>query len=81
MERVDSNFTEAEKSLPREELASLIRKRSFIPATGDDLWVLQGLYTQHLPENAFTISADITLPAGNGLINYKIAGEHKQVRF
>lgn len=55
--------------------------KSIIAATPEDAAAAQAVYDQHCVEGANLISADITLPEGIGIINCRLNGEHKQIRF
>jgi hypothetical protein len=41
----------------------------------------QALYDQHKIEGADLLAVNITLPLNTGIINCRINGEHKQIRF
>lgn len=51
------------------------------PPSAADAATAQAIYDQHKIEGATLISCDITLPAGTGIINCRVDGEHKQIRF
>jgi hypothetical protein len=51
------------------------------PAFAADEAAAQAIYDQHKIEGAALISCDITLPEGTGIINCRVDGEHKQIRF
>jgi hypothetical protein len=53
----------------------------FLAADPEDAAAAQALYDQHKIEGADLISADILLPEGTGIINCRLNGEHKQIRF
>jgi hypothetical protein len=57
------------------------RVESLIAADTEDAAAAQALYDQHKIEGADLIAADITLPEGTGIINCRLNGEHKQIRF
>jgi len=59
------------------ELLSRIRP----PAKQDDAQAAQKLYERHKPDGSILIGCDIALPAGTGIINCRVDGEHKQIRF
>ena len=54
---------------------------SLIDAEREDAAAAQAIYDQHKIEGADLIAADITLPEGTGIINCRLNGEHKQIRF
>ena len=90
-ERVVVTLGEAEQSLllelsedkheERKALAERIHSESLLAATAEDAAAAQALYDQHKIEGADLIAADITLPEGTGIINCRLNGEHKQIRF
>jgi hypothetical protein len=53
----------------------------FLAADPEDAAAAQALYDQRKIEGADLISADILLPEGTGIINCRLNGEHKQIRF
>ena len=91
IERVNPSITVEERAAlqnrtmpPSESDRSLlesIKARALRPADAADAAAAQTLYDQHKLADATLISVDITLPAGKGLINCRVNGEHKQIRF
>lgn len=91
IERVNPNITPEEriiledKTMPPNEakktLIENIRSRSVKPADADDAAAAQIIYDQHKLANATLIAVDVSLPNGHGIINCRVDGEHKQVRF
>lgn len=65
----------------RKALMERIRNESLIPAEPAEAEAAQAIYDQHKIEGADLISADISLPEGTGIINCRVDGEHKQIRF
>ncbi len=61
----------------RTEIMKSLRK----PADAEDIAVALPIYDQHKIEGATLIACDIALPAGTGIINCRVDGEHKQIRF
>ena len=61
----------------RRELLAALRK----PAAAEDAAAAQALYDQHKIAEASLISCGISLPRGTGIINCRVNGEHKQIRF
>ena len=62
-------------------LAESLRDRSFTNALSEDAAQAQAIYDANKIEGAVLISADITMPDGHGIINCRVNGEHRQVRF
>jgi hypothetical protein len=50
-------------------------------ASEQDAAQAQALYEQHRIEGADLIDVNINLPLNTGIINCRIDGEHKQIRF
>lgn len=80
-ERALLNDTSQESQEERNTLAERIRQQSFIPATLEEAAQAQSIYDNHRIEEAQLISVDISLPSGTGIINCRLNGEHKQIRF
>lgn len=90
-QQVEVQLTDAEKVLltnvgrdsqeERKLLLERVRDQSLIDANSEDASAAQALYDSNKIENAALIAADISLPHGNGIINCRIDGEHKQIRF
>ena len=90
-QRITPQLTESEKAMltqfegepseARKALIERIRNESFTAATPKDAAAAQALYDQYKIEGADIIAADITLPEGTGIINCRLNGEHKQIRF
>ena len=57
------------------------KQPAFIAVAPEEAATAQALYDQHKIEGADLIAADITLPEGTGIINCRLNGEHKQIRF
>ena len=91
MERVNPILTNEEKTLLEERtippsevkkaLLESLRSRSQQPASEQDASTAQAIYDQHKINGSVLISVDIALPGGNGIINCRVNGEHKQIRF
>ena len=62
-------------------LAERIANESVATASPEDAAAAQALYDQHKIVGADLIAADIALPEGTGIINCRVNGEHKQIRF
>jgi hypothetical protein len=89
-ERVNPNTTVEEKiiienredkSENRKSVIDAIRSRSFIEVSQEESTKAQNIYDANKIENAELISVDISLPDGYGIINCRVNGEHKQIRF
>lgn len=65
----------------RQNLLEAIRSRSFEVASTEDATIAQNIYNQYKIADSILIAADLTLPDGHGIINCRVNGEHKQVRF
>jgi hypothetical protein len=50
-------------------------------ASATDAAAAQALYESHRIEGATLIACDIALPEGTGIINCRLGGEHRQIRF
>lgn len=91
VERKNPNITVEERAVmedrsennneARQTLMEAVRSRSTSPADLDDAQTAQAIYDQHKIAGSNLIAADISLPGGNGIINCRVDGEHKQVRF
>jgi DNA-binding response OmpR family regulator len=57
------------------------KQPAFIAANPEDAATAQALYDQHKIEGADLIAVDIMLPSGSGIINCRVNGDHKQIRF
>ncbi len=62
-------------------LSTSLHARSLADVTTEDAAQAQAIYDANKLPDAVLISADITLPEGNGIINCRLNGEHKQIRF
>jgi hypothetical protein len=90
-QQVAVQLTDEEKSLladrsdaAREQRIALltrIREESIQDASPEDAASAQAIYNQYKIEGATLIAADISLPSGSGIINCRLNGEHKQIRF
>lgn len=90
-QRVNPNIAPEERAILEnrnesniEEVQSLtesIKERSFTSVSLEDATTAENIYNQHKLEGANLISVDITLPQGTGIINCRVGGEHKQIRF
>lgn len=58
-----------------------IQTRSLLDVTTEEAATAQTIYDAAKIEGATLIAADMTLPDGHGIINCRVNGEHKQVRF
>jgi siroheme synthase (precorrin-2 oxidase/ferrochelatase) len=58
-----------------------LRSRAMVTASTEDSATAQTIYDQHKLDNANLISVDINLPSGKGIINCRLNGDHKQIRF
>lgn len=91
IERINPNITNEEKAVledntmpPSEAKKTLmenIKNRSSKPAEVADATAAQAIYDQHKLADSVLIAADISLPGGHGIINCRVSGEHKQIRF
>ena len=90
-ERIPLQLSESDKVLlaqqgnkpneARKALAERIRNGSIIAATPEDAAAAQAIYDQQKIEGADLIAADVSLPEGTGIINCRLNGDHKQIRF
>ena len=91
-QRIIPTLTAEEKSLrgvattednreAKQILSESIQTRSYVDITTEEVNQAQAIYDANKIEGAVLIAADITLPDGHGIINCRINGEHKQVRF
>ena len=62
-------------------LSESIKARSLLAVTTEEAAQAQAIYDAHKLADAVLIAADMTLPDGHGIINCRVGGEHKQVRF
>jgi hypothetical protein len=58
-----------------------IHARALIDVTTEEAATAQAIYDAAKIEGAVLIAADLSLPDGHGIINCRVNGEHKQVRF
>jgi hypothetical protein len=89
-QRVNPNITEAEKAVienreaPAEERKAVldaVKERMFETPSSEDVASAQAIYDANKIEGSQLISVDVILPAGSGIINCRVNGEHKQIRF
>lgn len=50
-------------------------------ASIEDASAAQAIYEAHMVEGASLVACDIQLPEGTGIINCRVDGEHRQIRF
>jgi hypothetical protein len=74
------NFSE-DKRLDRKSLSERVIAESLVTADSEDAGVAQALYDQNKIEGAELISVEVLLPSEIGIINCRLNGEHKQIRF
>jgi hypothetical protein len=85
-QKVNPNITKQERiqlNSSRKSNISLmqdIQERSYVQADPLDIQIAESLFNQYKIENAEFISADIHLPL-NGVLNYRVDNNHKQIRF
>ena len=72
--------TEANREAKR-LLSESIQTRSYEDVLAEEGAQAQAIYDANKLEGAVLIAADISLPDGHGIINCRVNGEHKQVRF
>lgn len=58
-----------------------LQARSLAAVTTEEAAQAQAIYDANKLDGAVLIAADIALPEGNGIINCRVGGEHRQVRF
>jgi hypothetical protein len=75
------NSSNQENDEARFNIIKKIQNQSFVNPSDEDIATAQSIYDQHKINNSVLISANITIPEGFGIINCKINGEHKQIRF
>lgn len=63
------------------EAVAAFRERSRRAASEADAAAAQSLYARHSLADATLISAEVTLPSGSGIVNCRVAGKHRQIRF
>lgn len=91
-QRIAPTLTTEEKALreaaPTEEnreakrtLNESVQARSLLAVSTEEAAQAQAIYDANKLEGADLIAADMTLPDGHGIINCRVGGEHKQVRF
>jgi hypothetical protein len=73
-QRVEMQSATSER---RAEIVKSFRK----PADAADVAIAQPIYEKHRIEGSYLIACDIRLPEGSGIINCRVDGEHKQIRF
>lgn len=90
IERINPNITSEERAIlddnsisysAKKTLIESIHARSKQSVNQEDSETAQAIYDQHKLNDATIISADIFLPDGHGIINCRVAGQHKQIRF
>lgn len=91
VEKVDPNLTDEEKvalenktNPPSEDYLALVesvKARCSKNADQADAEAAQAIYDEHKIANSQLIAVDISLPSGKGIINCRVDGEHKQIRF
>lgn len=62
-------------------LQELIIERSFQPISSEEYLQVENIYNQNKIEDATLIDVNINLPKERGIINCRLSGEHKQIRF
>lgn len=70
----------AENETARKQLLAELQDRAERPAIATDAQTLNDIYSQHKPANATLISATVILPQRSGVFNWRVNGEHVQVR-
>jgi hypothetical protein len=89
-ERVNSEITEQERNVlknkditheKRKQMIDDMRFRHHTHVSQKEARQAQIIYNNNKLEGAELIEADITLPDGCGIINCRLNGEHKQIRF
>lgn len=90
--RVPLILTDAERTLlkainnpenkaQKKALSESIESRSYVDASVEEAAQAQGIYDSNKIPDAQLIAVDIILPEGTGIINCRLNGEHKQIRF
>jgi hypothetical protein len=72
------------KDLPAQERKALfesVEARKLQNLSTEEKDKVQKIYDDNKIDGATLIDVDIYLPEGNGIINYRVDGEHKQTRF
>jgi hypothetical protein len=90
-ERIEITLSDEDKALlaaqsgetlaARSALLERLREESVHDADPEDVVAAQAIYDQHKIDGADLIAVDIDLPSGTGIINCRVSGEHKQIRF
>ena len=89
-ELVDSNITPEEEAILLDESVSLeerlslsnaIKMRRYQQISEEDLFIVEAIYNKYYLPTSTLISVNIYLPEERGIINCRINGEHKQIRF
>lgn len=65
----------------KERLTNTPRNVTLVLANSEDTDKANALYSRHVVANSEVISVEIFLPSETGIINCRVNGEHKQVRF
>lgn len=80
-ERDILNNKESSNAELRNSTMQAIKSRSLEVASVEDSAKAQALYDANKLVDAKLIAVDISLPSGHGIINCRVVGEHKQIRF
>jgi hypothetical protein len=62
-------------------LINKIATSRMMNADPEDVSLAESIYNKHKVEGMELISMDISLPSMQGIINYRLNGQHKQIRF
>lgn len=89
-ERVNPNITSEEEAILNDEnsdseikntILNAIDERSYQPISSEEFFQAENLYNENKIQDAELIDVNITIPIGRGIINCRLNGEHKQIRF
>jgi len=65
----------------RKFLRETLQSECYTPATVGNAATAQAIFDTNNIVGSTLIAANIILPNGNGIINCRVGGEHKQIRF
>ena len=81
VEKALLNDTSEQNSVQRKSLLDRIASESLVTIPSEESRQAQALYDANKIEGSTLIAVDITLPTGTGIINCRLDGEHRQIRF
>ena len=75
------NDTSEQSKEQKKALLQRIASESLVTIPSEEFQQAQAIYDANKIEGATLIAADMILPTGTGIINCRLNGEHKQIRF